>query len=89
MWHHCMGESLAIYEINQYGVLIRHVLGKNLEDGERLQLTIPPGSWFASWCEVEGAYALVGCTVALGFDFRDFELAYGEALSAVTLCILT
>lgn len=81
MWHHYLGESLAIYEIDSSGKLIRHSLGKNLEAGERLQLTIPAGSWFASRCEVQGAYALVGCTVAPGFDFRDFELADRAALT--------
>ncbi len=81
IWHHYLGESLVIYEINQTGKLMRHVLGKDLEAGERLQLTIPAGSWFASRCEIEGAYALVGCTVAPGFDFRDFELANRAQLS--------
>jgi predicted cupin superfamily sugar epimerase len=27
------------------------------------------------------SYALVGCTVAPGFDFTDFELAHGAKLS--------
>jgi len=82
MWHHYLGEALIIYEINEAGKLIRHVLGKDLQEGQQLQLTIPAGSWFASRCEVEGAYSLVGCTVAPGFDFRDFELADRGALGA-------
>jgi predicted cupin superfamily sugar epimerase len=33
------------------------------------------GFWFASECKGPYGYALVGCTVSPGFDFRDFELA--------------
>ncbi len=79
-WHFYDGATLSIYEINLNGQLIRHQLGRNLEAGEQFQLTIPAGSWFGSRCEVKYGFSLVGCTVAPGFDFADFELANKEAL---------
>ncbi|MBI1221458.1 MAG: hypothetical protein GC180_02545 [Bacteroidetes bacterium] len=75
MWHHYTGDPLHIYEIDRNGKLIIHKLGKNLDDGEKFQLVIPGGSWFASRCEKPGGHTLAGCTVAPGFDFKDFELA--------------
>ena len=53
------------------------------EAAERPQVAVPAGSWFGT-ALVEGAsHCLVGCTVAPGFEFADFELAEGPELEAV------
>ena len=75
LWHFYDGNTLYIYEIKENGELIKHLLGRDLENCEALQILIPAGSWFASRVEVAGGFALCGCTVAPGFDFADFELA--------------
>ena len=31
--------------------------------------------WFGAHVEQQNSFALCGCTVAPGFDFRDFEMA--------------
>lgn len=80
LWHHYDGTALCIYEIQTDGKLIKHLLGKDFDNGERPQVIIPAGSWFGSRVEEEGGYTLCGCTVAPGFDFADFELADKEAL---------
>lgn len=81
MWHFYDGQPLHIYEIKPNGSLHVHRLGRDVGQGEQLQLVIPAGSWFASSVEETGGFALVGCTVAPGFDFADFELAERETLS--------
>jgi uncharacterized protein len=81
MWHFYDGITLHIYEITAEGLLKVHRLGRNYSQGEQLQLVIPAGSWFASCVEETGGFALVGCTVAPGFDFADFELAGRTELS--------
>lgn len=75
LWHHYDGTALCIYEIQADGKLIKHLLGKDFDNGERPQVIIPAGSWFGSRVEEAGGYTLCGCTVAPGFDFADFELA--------------
>ena len=50
--------------------------------GERPQLVIPAGTWFAVELAPEASHCLFGCTVAPGFDFADFELAQGPELAA-------
>lgn len=80
MWHFYDGYTLSIYEITPMGTLLHHRLGRDLEAGEQVQLVIPAGSWFGSRVETPDGFALVGCTVAPGFDFADFELAERKAL---------
>ena len=46
------------------------------------QAMVPAGYWFASETKAGGAFSLVGCTVAPGFDFADFELAERNQLIA-------
>ena len=39
--------------------------------------------WFASRPAPNSSFCFVGCTVAPGFDFADFEMADATALSAL------
>ena len=48
-------------------------LGCNILEGERPQAIVPAGVWQSA--ESLGAWTLVGCTVAPGFEFGGFELA--------------
>jgi predicted cupin superfamily sugar epimerase len=41
---------------------------------------VKAGCWFASRPKAGVAFSLVGCTVAPGFDFDDFEMAERDAL---------
>ena len=49
------------------------ILGKNIDNNENLHLVVSAGSWFSMTSS--GSYSLIGCTVAPGFDYKDFELA--------------
>jgi predicted cupin superfamily sugar epimerase len=48
-------------------------LGSDLAAGERPQIVVPAHYWQAA--ESLGAWTLVGCTVAPGFEFSKFEIA--------------
>ena len=80
LWHFYFGDPLLIYEIGHTGTLTVHRLGPNIEKGESFQVMVKAGSWFASVPAEDSEYALVGCTVAPGFDFLEFELADRAAL---------
>jgi len=81
IWHYHQGGGAIIHMISEEGGLISKHIGPELEVGESLQVIIPKGTWFAA--EVKSSdFILVGCTVAPGFEFRDFELADREALSS-------
>ena len=80
-WHFYEGQALNIYVLSQDGTLEIIKLGNNLSKGEVFQAVVPAGCWFASKPATDYGYALVGCTVAPGFDFADFELANADVLS--------
>lgn len=75
MWHFYAGGQLNVYVIDASGELEVIRLGNKPEQGEVFQAVVPAGCWFGSKPAHETAYSLVGCTVAPGFDFADFELA--------------
>jgi predicted cupin superfamily sugar epimerase len=57
-------------------------LGSNLERDERPQLVIRAGTWFGTELDPAASHCLIGCTVAPGFEFEDFELAHEDELEA-------
>ena len=57
-------------------------LGLDLSAGERPQIVVPAGTWFGTELAAGASHCLVGCTVAPGFEFADFELAEGPELEA-------
>lgn len=78
IWHFYAGEPLRLHVIEADGTYRMQVVGNRDLKSEVPQLVVPAGAWFAA--EVVSGYALVGCTVAPGFDFSDFELAKREVL---------
>lgn len=55
-------------------------LGLDLARGERPQLLLPRGTWFGTELAPGASHCLIGCTVAPGFEFADFELANAAEL---------
>lgn len=82
VWHFYSGSPLTVHVIDKSGKYTAHEVGFDLENNIAPQLTVPAGCWFASSVSAENGYALVGCTVAPGFDFDDFELAERDELIA-------
>jgi predicted cupin superfamily sugar epimerase len=72
VWHFHRGAPLEL-RIAENGVVRTHVLGAGIEQGEQPQIVVPPGAW--QMAQTRGDYTLVGCTVAPGFAFAQFELA--------------
>lgn len=75
IWHFYGGSSLSVHVIDASGAYVEHKVGMDFNNGEQPQLVVPAGCWFASSVSKKDSYAFVGCTVAPGFDFDDFELA--------------
>jgi uncharacterized protein len=80
LWHFYAGEALHIYVLHPNGELSITALGNNIANGEVFQYTVPANCWFASKPAPKSSFSFVGCTVAPGFDFTDFELAIKENL---------
>jgi uncharacterized protein len=80
LWHFYSGAGLHIYVLHQDGRGELLKLGNDLANGYSFQQMVPAGCWFASKPVSESSFSFVGCTVAPGFDFADFELAEKNAL---------
>lgn len=76
-WHFYAGVPLWLYVLTAAGEFTRHTLGQPRLDEENwlCQVTIPAGHWFGARPAAATGFSLAGCTVAPGFDFRDFTLA--------------
>lgn len=76
IWHFYEGSPLRIYVLEPEGGLSVLRLGNPLRhQGTDFQALVPAGRWFAAECEEPDGYGLVGCTVAPGFEFEEFEIA--------------
>ena len=86
VWHFYSGDPLLVVEIDPAGALKTTRLGAPAQGGT-YQHMVPAGAWFGATLAEGGqsapvGFALVGCTVAPGFDFADFELADRATLLA-------
>ena len=68
VWHFYRGDPLEL----KIGKSV-HILGPEVSAGQAPQIVVPAGAWQAA--RSLGAYTLVGCTVAPGFEFSKFEMA--------------
>ncbi|MEK7765166.1 MAG: cupin domain-containing protein [bacterium] len=82
LWHFHLGGPLELCEIAPDGTARSVVLGPEVTHGQRLFHAVPAGSWFAAAPLPETEFSLLGCTVAPGFEFADFELADAPRLAA-------
>jgi len=74
-WHYYAGDPLALSIAAGSGdeAAQQHVLGPDLEAGQRPQVIVALGDWQSATSL--GEWTLVGCTVSPGFRFEGFELA--------------
>jgi predicted cupin superfamily sugar epimerase len=82
LWHFYTGSSLTLHMILADGAYSRIHLGLEIEAGQEFQGVVPAGSWFGALVDNPESFSLVGCTVAPGFDFEDFEMGDREHLLA-------
>ena len=82
LWHFYAGSALIVHVIAPDGDYRPLRLGCDTEHGETFQAVVSAGCWFGSSLCHPDSFALVGCTVAPGFDFADFEMAKREELIA-------
>jgi predicted cupin superfamily sugar epimerase len=81
LWHFYAGSPLAVHVIEPDGGRCEILLGPDPEAGETLQGIVKAGCWFASQVRDRKSFALVGCTVAPGFEFEDFEMGKRDELA--------
>lgn len=75
VFHFYLGDPVEMLQLRDDGAAEVVVLGHDLDRGMRPQVVVPGGVWQGCRLAEGGRLALMGTTMAPGFDPRDFELA--------------
>lgn len=82
IWNFHAGSPLQLTVLDPDGRLEARILGCCPAATASFQTVVRAGCWFGAEVLEAGSYSLVGCVVAPGFDFEDFELADRDRLLA-------
>lgn len=82
LWHFYAGAPLEVIAIEGEGRRVTQVLGSSWLRGQQFQVCVPAGCWFGARVAAGSGWSLVGCTVAPGFEFTDFEIGRRSELLA-------
>lgn len=80
IFHFYLGDPICMLQLAPDGTGRTIVLGPDVLAGQQLQVVVPRGIWQGSFLEPGGAFALLGCTVAPGFEYADYESGDRQAL---------
>ena len=72
LWH-WYGRAPLLLEVKHGETRHEYRLGPDLHEGDYPHAAVPAHAWQSA--RSLGAFTLLGCTVAPGFDFSGFELA--------------
>ena len=81
VFHFYMGDTVEMLQLKPDGSGRVLHLGQDLALGERPQVLVSGRCWQGARLAQGGHYALLGTTMAPGFDFADFETGSREELS--------
>jgi uncharacterized protein len=82
VFHFYAGDAVEMLQLKAKGSGAVVVIGNNLLEGQRPQVTVERGVWQGSRLRKGGHWALLGCTVSPGFEFEDYETGARERLCA-------
>jgi predicted cupin superfamily sugar epimerase len=82
VYHFYLGAPVELLMLRPDGSGEVQILGSDLRRGQRPQLVVPRGVWQGSRLSAGGEFALMGTTMAPGWDPADFELGQREVLVA-------
>jgi len=83
VYHFLAGDPVRMLQLREEGPRSARVvrMANSGEEGTQPQVVVPRGTWQGSRLEPGGRYALMGVTVAPGFEYDDFELGESESLA--------
>ena len=75
VFHFYAGDPVEMLQLHADGRGRIVIIGNDLAAGHEPQLVVPGGLWQGCRLIPGGKWALMGCTVAPGFDYADFTAA--------------
>jgi predicted cupin superfamily sugar epimerase len=73
IYHFYLGDPVIMLQLHPDRTSEVITLGQDILNGQRVQVTVPKDSWQGCLLNEGGKFALMGTTVAPGFEFADFE----------------
>ena len=97
VFHLYLGGPLRMLQLLPDGQGREVVIGADIRAGQQPQVVVPPGVWQGSRLEPGVAFALLGATMAPGFDYDDYQQGrrgdlmarypeYAEMIRELTRC---
>jgi len=80
VFHFYLGDPVTMLQLKPDGSAVVLTLGHDLAGGQHIQVIVPRNTWQGCFLNDGGRFALMGTTVAPGFEFADLELAAREVL---------
>jgi uncharacterized protein len=73
VFHLYLGGPVRMLQLDPDGCGREILIGADVLSGQKPQVIVPPGVWQGSRVEPGAEFALLGATMAPGFDYADYE----------------
>jgi len=73
IFHFYLGDPVEMIQINESGELDKIIMGQKIPE-QSLQAVVNSNVWQGTKLVSGGKWALLGCSVAPGFEYADFEI---------------
>ena len=80
VFHFYLGDAVEMLKITTKGKATTEILGTDFLKGQKPQVVVEKNTWQGTKLIAGGKFALLGCTVAPGFDFSDYQQGSKELL---------
>jgi len=80
VFHFYLGDPVEMLQLRDDGTGEEIVIGNDIASGMKLQVVVPGNVWQGARLRSGGRFALMGTTMAPGFDFADYTAGAREAL---------
>lgn len=80
IFHFYLGDPVSMLQLHSDGSSEIITLGSDIAEGQRPQVIVPRYAWQGSVLIEGGRFALLGTTMAPGFDYDEYEAGDRQAL---------
>lgn len=80
IFHYHLGDPVKMLRLYPDGSGQEVVIGPDILNGQQVQVIVPHGVWQGGRLLDDGAWCLMSCTVAPGFEFDDYEHGQSDLL---------
>jgi predicted cupin superfamily sugar epimerase len=80
VFHFLLGDPVTMLQLHPGGSSRTLTLGQDIAAGQCVQVVVPRGVWQGCLLNEPGRFALMGVTVAPGFEYADYEAGRRQEL---------